>query len=285
MFGRYWNFTTCIHCDNLTIIEQAVTNLLEQEEGCRRLSQLPPFTGSLDQLRAQHPADQSCHVWIVSLFSGNEGWTIVKTWPTELLCHKAANEYRPKLSALAMQLGCDAFHLGVRGSICGFLLEANAEGNIHISGTFYSDFPDNQFYQQPNDSPGLIEQFSLLKMPEPIQAAAQVNQAPELQQRLAELKRLAEENPDLKHDFDWECEVYQGDTERIDRALEAVLNNSNSWYWIDLAYHAYTHPEELAAAGAHLLYFLPPTNYKPPRAYTMTPAQALEIFGVEIVDE
>lgn len=35
------------------------------------------------------------------------------------------------------------------------------------------------------------------------QAAMQVNQDPKLQQRLAELERLAEENPNLKYDFDW----------------------------------------------------------------------------------
>lgn len=280
MFDRYWNFTACIRCDDLTAIEQAVTNLLEQEEGCLRLSQLPPSSSSLEQLQAHHPWDQSCYPWIVSLFAGKEGWTIVKTWPTELLCHKAADECCPRLSALAMQLSCDAFYLGVYADLFGFLLEANAAGRTYISGTFDPDIPNDQFYQQPIDAPGLIKKFSLLEVPEPVEAAMRVNQDPELQQRLAELERLIEENPDSELKFDWECEVDRGYTERIDRALEAVMNRSNFWYWSNLAYYAYARPEELATDGAHLLYFQPPTNYKPPHAYTLTPAQLNEIFGV-----
>ena len=70
-------------------------------------------------------------------------------------------------------------------------------------------------------------------------------------------------------------------TERIDRALEAVLNSSNSWYWPSLAYRCYAEPDELVASGARLLYFQPPTNYKLPQPYTMTRKQWLDIFGVE----
>lgn len=170
MFNRYWNFTTCIRCDDLTAIEKALTSLLEQEQGCRSHSQLPPLVGSLEQLQAQHPSDQSCHVWIVSLFAGNQGWTIVKTWPNELLCHPVAIDHRPRLSALAMQLRCDAFHLGVDASDWGFLLEANAAGHIYVSGTYDPDTPNEQFYQQPIDAPGWTKQFSILEVPEQIQA-------------------------------------------------------------------------------------------------------------------
>ena len=279
MFNRYWNFTTCLRCDDLTAIEQAVTSLLEQEQGCRRLSQLPPLVGSLEQLQAQHPSDQSCHVWIVSLFPGNDGWTIVKTWPTELLCHPVAIEDRPRLSALAMQLGCDAFHLGVDASLWGFLLEANTAGCIYVSGTYGPNIYSEQFYQQPIDAPDWMKQFSILEVPEQIQAAMQVNQDPKLQQRLAELERLAEENPNLKYDFDWECEVYQGYTERIDQALATVMSSSDAWYLADLAYRAYANLEKLTVAGSHLLCFRLPFDYKPPCAYTLTASQWNELFG------
>jgi len=40
MFDRYWNFTTCIRLDNLTTIADAMTHLLEQEEGCCRYERL-----------------------------------------------------------------------------------------------------------------------------------------------------------------------------------------------------------------------------------------------------
>jgi hypothetical protein len=281
MWGWYWNYTTCIHCNDLVAVEQAITTLLEQEEGVYRLSELPPLEICLEQLRRQGKWDRSCNLWIVSLFAGNDGWTIIKTWPNELLCHKAANDSRPRLSVLAMQLNCDAFYLGAYDDIFGILLETNASGQIHVAGVYDADVPSERFYQQPINKPDLIDQFYLLKVSEPIQAAARINQSPKLKQRLAELEQLAEKNPELRHDPDWEQEVCQYHTERIDRALEAVLNGSNSWYWHGLPYSVYAEPDELAAAGARLLYFQPPTNYKLPQAYTMTRKQWLDIFGVE----
>lgn len=67
--------------------------------------------------------------------------------------------------------------------------------------------------------------------------------------------------------------------ERIDRTLAAVMSSSNSWYLADLAYRAYANPEKLTAAGAHLLCFRLPFDYKPPCAHTLTASQWNELFG------
>jgi hypothetical protein len=58
VFNRYWNFTACIRSDNFDTIEQAVTRLLEQEEGCRRISKPPVPVSELEQLRSLPPWHQ-----------------------------------------------------------------------------------------------------------------------------------------------------------------------------------------------------------------------------------
>jgi hypothetical protein len=284
MSRYYSNYTTCLHCDDLVVIQQAMTNLLEQEGGCR-ISQLPPLEVSVEELTRNNTWYQICNFWIVGLFPGKGGWTIVKTWSSELLCHRIADDFRPRLSALAIQLRCDAFHLSVYGGTygtCGILLEANAAGDIYVAGSFNADVPSESFYQQPIDEPDSIERFSLLKVPESFQTAMQINKAPEIIRNEEEYNRLkAEKHPNwsLLNEL-WSNEVSKGYTERIDMALEAILDRSGTWAYSHLAYAAYVHANELAAANGHLLYFQPPTNYKKPPAYTLTPDQQLEIFGV-----
>lgn len=284
MFNRYWNFTTCIRSNNIDVIKQEITHLLEQE-GCRCLTQLPQHEGSLEQIQAVHPWEQSCNPWIISLFAGKSGWTIVKTSPSELLCQRTEGAICPRLSVLVMQLGCDAFHLGVYWAQVGILLEADTAGRIFISGTFGPDRPTEQFYEERINLPGLLKQFSLLKVPEPMEAAMRVNQDPELQRRRDEVDKLLVENADsnlLPAQMD---EFFQGYTERIDQALAKVIDNSKSWYWPDLIYDIYAHPEQLAATEAHLLYFQPPTTYKLGKAYTLSPFQLEAILGTEEEDE
>lgn len=281
MWSRYFNYTTCIRCDDLTVVEQAIANLLEREGGSR-LGQLPPLEGSPEQIKEDGSWKQRC-IWMVSLFSGKDGWTTIKTWPTELLCHRSNDGSRPQLSALAMQLGCDAFHLSVYEDILGMLMEVNAAGEIHVVGAFDANFAGESFYQQPIDSTEMIEQFSLLEVPESFQAAMRVNEDPEIARKEAEYDRMdKEKNPDwqLLNELWWDV-VGKGHTERIDHALAQAMGASDYWYLCPLVFYYYVYPEELAAAGAHLLYFQPPTNYKRPPAYTLTREQWLELFGDE----
>lgn len=270
MFGRYWNFTTCIRSDNLAAIAQAVTHLLEQEEGCRRLTQLPQLIIEPEQLRIL-PGRERPRLWVVGLFSGTGGWTIVKTWPGVLLCIRAEGASRLRLSDLAMQLGCDAFHLYVARDICRVLLEVNATGRIFISGQsdyegVESDDETSQFYgEQIAEPDDLISQFFLLEVPQSMQAAMRANEDPEIARKEAEYKRMRVENPDSELLFKLMDEVYKGDAERIDIALAEVMDSSKfCWYLRDLLYHAYTKPQQLEAKGAQLLYFQPPIGRDPP---------------------
>lgn len=255
---RYWNSTTCIRSDNLDAIAQAITHLLEQEEGCHRLEQLPPLQIDPEQLRSE-PRLLEKQLWIVCLAAGCLGWTIIKTSPKGLLCQRADGANRPRLSACSELLGCDAFHFQAYPAICGVLLEVDATGRTLSAGTGIPEEISNyQFYKQPIDLPDRFEQFSLIQVPESMQAAMKVNE---------NLKpQFINEEDEFVGEEDVECMEY---TERIDCALAKLLDNSQSWFLHDLAYYACAHPEKLPA-GARLLYFQAAANYQLLYPYTLS---------------
>lgn len=88
MYFKSWNYTTCIRSNDLAVIEQAITSLLEQEEYCRRLPRPSRPSGNSRKIFI-NPEGTVRDLWIVGLFSGSDGWTIIKTWPYELLCQRA----------------------------------------------------------------------------------------------------------------------------------------------------------------------------------------------------
>ncbi len=268
MFERYWNFTTCIRSDNLAAIASAMTRLLEQEEGCRRLTHLPEITIDSEQLH-HLPAWERPRLWLISLCRGEDGWTIVKTWPNELLCTRVESVTRPRLSALAMQLGCDVFHFRVVRDICGILLEADATGHIFLSG--WNDYEGansldetHLFYGEQINAPEPISQFSLLTVPQQMQEAMRVHENPEIARIEAEYERLLAEDPESELLINLQDEVEKGYAERIDNALAKVIDSSNlCWYLTDLFYNVYAEPQQLQDQGVQLLYFQPPNTYNP----------------------
>ena len=162
-FFRYWNYTTCIEFKNFNILEQKVTQLLETEEGCRRLSQLPELKYTLNQLR-NHPWERLPNLWIIGLFEGANQRTIIKTFPTGILCSRASNANRPRLSNLTKQIKCNAFHLEVNQDVGGFLFKADAMGNTFLSDCPGAEAPDNfKFYdEQQIDKPDREDQLGTL---------------------------------------------------------------------------------------------------------------------------
>jgi hypothetical protein len=268
VYFKYWNYTSCIHADKLNVIEQEVKRLLEQEEGCHHIPQPPQPTSSSEQMRI-YPEDTVRALWIVGLFSGKSGWTIVKTWPYELLCQRAKGASRPRLSNLAIQLGCDAFHIRVSTAV-NILLEADATGRTFISGWSGFEGPDrcNKFYDEQITQSGGIPQFYLLQVPEPMQAAMQVNEDPEWRRRTAEVMRRLQEGVDFELFPNWydDDEFSKSYMHRIEDALVKVVGGShNCWYLSSLPYLVYAEPLRLEAVGARLLYFQPPTTYSPDR--------------------
>jgi hypothetical protein len=288
----YWNDTICIHCDNLNTIIQQITHLLEPED-FSPLNELPPYPDPNPE-QPSYSWKLGCPVIIV-LFPGQSGWTIVKTFPIRFLCERATGTSRPRLSALAMQLGCNAFYLGVYDEygVVGMLLEANSAGRTFVSGCYHPDIPSEQFFDEQIDDMELISGFSLLEVSEPLQAAIGVNQEPEYLKKRAEIERLMVEieNSNLSYPEElwtqvnilmYEEEPFNGRTARIDRALARAIDVSNCWNWEvnNLAENIYTNPQKLAAKEATLLYFQPPVTYKPREPYVLTQAQFAKILGL-----
>lgn len=283
VYNLYWNFTTCIRCDRLDAIVEAITHLLEQEEGCCRLTQVPQLAIDIEQLR-DLPVWERPRLWVAGLCSGKGGWTIVKTWPVEWLCNRATGASRSRLSALAMQLGCDAFHYRVVRDIDGILLEADATGRIFLSG--WNDYEVSnseelhQFYGERIDLPK-DPQFSLIEVPESIQAAMQETLETDIRKE-AEYEReyerqMAQEKPDRKLLNAISSELREGYAERIDIALEKVIDGSEScWYLHDLLYNAYAEPQQLEEMGVQLLYFQPPITYNPTFKINLPPDSSSE---------
>jgi hypothetical protein len=276
---KYANYTTCIRSDNFDAIEQEVKRLLEQEPDCLRIPQPPHLVCDLDEYLREVIVRELGIVcffngtggWIVGLFAGKGGWTIVKTWPVDLLCMRAEGSSRPRLSALVMELGCDAFHFWVTLDINCVLLEADATGRIFISGSADDEEGESyKFYDEQIDAPDIIPQFSLLEVSQSMQAAMRVYEDPEIARIEVEYERLLVEAPDSELLFNLEDEVFKGYAERIDNALAEVIDKSKSWY-VSLAYDVYTKPQSLEAKGVRLLYFQPPTTYNPHHVILLPP--------------
>jgi hypothetical protein len=282
MVYHYWNDTICIHGDNPNTIAQQITNLLEPE-GFRRLNELPPHPDP-DPEQMSYSWQLGCPL-IIALFPGQGGWTIVKTFPVRFLCERAAGASRPRLSALAMQLGCDAFYLGVYERVVGMLLEADAAGRTFVSGCYEPDIPSEKFFDEQIDDTELISRFFLLEVSEPLQAAIGVNQEPEYLRKQVEIDRLMAEvensNSQYPEELWTQIDIlideeypFNGHTVRIDRALAKAIDVSNCWGWdsYNLLENIYTNPQELAAKEAKLLYFQPPATYQPRQPYVLTQA-------------
>jgi hypothetical protein len=290
---HYWNDTTCIHCDNLNTIAQQITHLLEPE-GFSLLNELPPYPDP-DPEQIPYIWKLGCPI-IIALFPGQGGWTIVKTFPFEFLCERATGASRPRLSALAIQLGCDAFYLGVYERIDGMLLEANVAGRTFVSGCYNPDIRSKQFFDEQIDDMELISGFSLLEVSESLQAAIGVNQEPEYLKKQAKIERLRAkaENPNSRKSEDLWIQIgilmneeypFNGHTARIDRALAKAIDVSNCWYWNGLVEDIYTNTQKISAKGAKLLYFRSRNTYEPRQRYTLTEAQYNEIYGIEESDD
>lgn len=262
MWNRYWNFTSCIDCTDINLIEEEITTLFERQ-GSTRVNDISSSYLGIENFRQQHISDQTSSIWIVGLYSGRKGWTIAKTYPSELLCHYVMDDYDyySQLSALTMELKCDAFHLSVHGGDAGFLIEANAEGTNWVSGGFGNN-SNICFYRQPMNTSGEINKFSLLDMPSDIEAAIAINQSPSLQKKLAGIKKSIEDNPDLALDIDLEFELYGGHYERIDETLQSCMDKSENWRINNLGTRVYTSAKKIDLLQMHLLYFQPPVGYK-----------------------
>lgn len=157
----YYNHIYCIHCDNLELIEQVLTRMLKQE-GYRRIP-LPPLSIDVKELR-RDPLQLQHHLWIIGLFVGTTGWTIVKATPAEILCRRGRGAQCPRLLQLATEIGSGAFYLSVYSGF-EILMEVDASSGIFVSGEHDSNrFAEDKFFDEQINSKE-TGRFFLLEMP------------------------------------------------------------------------------------------------------------------------
>ncbi|OYE06629.1 hypothetical protein [Nostoc sp. 'Peltigera membranacea cyanobiont' 232] len=254
---NYWNYTTCVLCKNLDAIELALTQIFQQEN-CHRIP-LPPQLLSDAELRDRSYLT-AWDLWIVGLFVGKLGWTIIKTSPAELLCRRARGVCLPRISRLAMQIGCNAFHLGVYQTDYGVLLETDAQGHIHITGKVDAEL-EEMFYEEQITKKSERVEFSLLALPEKIVATTRLSVSESQKQSVKELEAQVKQDPNAWIELEYSR---QSENRLTSEALEQLLSKPDSYWHLEkpLVYQAYTQQEQLEADGARLLYFQPNEYYQ-----------------------
>ncbi|MDF5722764.1 MAG: hypothetical protein PUP91_20265 [Rhizonema sp. PD37] len=170
---RYSNDTYYIRCNNLDLIEHALNRIFEQE-GSRRIP-LPPLSIDDTELSVEeiendvvfqrrYNSNLANELWMFGLFAGELGWTIVKSFPRNLLCRRAQDVDRPRLSQLVMQLGTDAFYIGYSEEI-SLLMETDAKGSIFISGSVdRDDSEEDKFFDEQINLVDRIPSIEQLKL-------------------------------------------------------------------------------------------------------------------------
>lgn len=257
----YWNFTSCIHTDSRNKIRSAIINLFEQEQECFFLPKTPYLILNPEEIEINYfyqiflvnPYKRP-PLLIVGLGIGREGWTIIKTYPNDWLFLRTPDGKRPRLSALAMQLKCDAFHYRVTNDIESLLLEADSRGEFKIQHH------------------GEKINFSLIKVSKSFHKAMNINQSLEVKRIRAIYENIIIKN-ELERmktgeigrlqvpNYIWH-ELEISDCERIDKSLMRALDPFE-YYWqtYDLFEEVYCDFQKLNEMNIKLMYFHPPKNY------------------------
>ncbi|AFZ37026.1 hypothetical protein Sta7437_3528 [Stanieria cyanosphaera PCC 7437] len=267
MLYDYWNYTSCINNENQSLIEASLLNILEKE-GFTRVYELPK-NFSIDELNANYrkiTKQLLKQLWIIGLFPGASGWTIMKTQPNEFMCRRPKNSTKPRLSKLGTKINCKAFHWGVYSSSFGILLEVDEKGGIFVSGCHdVTDKRERNFFYQEKINYGEAWKFHLIDMPAHIIEAIEPTSEEEWERkeaRLDELLALREQGLGTFDTFAEEEKLMTSDGIKTDQALRQYIGNSSSyWGMRRMYYKAYTKEEQIKADGGRLLYFQPPEYY------------------------
>lgn len=159
-----------VRSSELDTVEQGLTAVFEQE-GYHRIPKPSPhvmeyYRRSYDYMRI-HEDPRLDSLRAAALFPGGSGWTMMQTHPLEILCKCPPGVERPRIAALTVELGCDAFQLNLYHGDSLVLFEANADGQTAVSGGG-SSTPEEIEKLIPEGS--WKERFRLLHIPEEIQA-------------------------------------------------------------------------------------------------------------------
>lgn len=246
MYGHCTNFTSCIRTNSRNAIREAIIKLLEQEHGCHLLSALPYLILNTKKLRWLNILERPS-LLIIGLGIGREGWTIIKTYPNDWFFLRTPDGKRPRLSALAMLLKCDAFHYRVFQDTESLLIEADSHGKFRFNSTI-----------EPS--------FSLIEVTEPVRQAMMVKQYPEIIRTEAVFKAEYSKQK-AKSQFDRELlismsEGLEDQAEQINIALANTIDPFQYfWRTYDLFNQVYSNFQKLDEMNVKFLYFQPPKNY------------------------
>ena len=265
LYSYYWNYTTCIDFKELQTLEETISNLLEQEDGCHRVYSLPELIYRPELILKEYKSiplsnsigEKSSNLWIVCLFPSKFGrWTVIKTFPTGLLCGRPLNSDKSRLSSLSRKIERNAFYLEVQKGLAGFLFESDAMGKTFLSGCSTEEYFDD-FYDEPKlELQDLITNFSLLDVPKSMKEAIQINESSEVKEEEARINEIDSNDPEYFDLVDKQLDYSQ----RIDLALADLFDpNRDYWFFGDnLAKEIYSKSNKLQSAYAKIMYFNPP---------------------------
>ncbi len=105
---------------------------------------------------------------------GAPGWTVLETFPPELLLERPAGSREPRIVGLARRLGCDAVYLAIHDGAEVLLVEADARGRWAATGA--GDLSQRDPDRLDRDDPragrdGTVPRVVILEASEPMRAA------------------------------------------------------------------------------------------------------------------
>ncbi len=223
----YRNYNIYIRSSEMDAIDRGITAIFERE-GYHRILKLPLLTCEdydphYGYMRRRKDARLD-NLRVAIIFPDGAGWTMMQTYPFDLLFMPVPDCQSPRLADLTAKLGCDAFQLNLYDGDTLILLEANADGQVAFSGNVF---------ETPKEIKKLIpeehekERFRLIEVPEQIQLIIE------------------------------DEEAYMDD--RVE-AIAALLSGSSFDHYDDnasalICFTSEPLERELEALGAHILYF------------------------------
>lgn len=257
------NSIACINSKDVDSIQQGIVKVLKQE----KLEQIskPPLCKNFQPLIAKLLSSPwlMTDLVVIGLYPSNTGWTVIKTSSENFLCKRAKNALEPRLLTLAKYANFDAFAYSFQYAYTGALIEASANGKMHVSGFMDNGGGidgDEVFCQESINKMTHGLYFNLLKVSRQLQS---INEQPDidLETRKKELKKLelVERDPEqINHVLSKYCEIHSSAFVRADENLKEFLSCSNYfWRHCHLLYDALVRSQWLEDAGVKLLFFKP----------------------------
>jgi hypothetical protein len=137
----YWATHTFVRTTDMTILEQAVQQVLalDEYEPIAKPTPEVSFERKTSQYGEQiYLRKEFCGVLLIPMTSRDQKWSYIYSAPPSLFCERAKGADHPRLAELAKILQADAFHLEVEDGDSAVLLECKANGEFRVCGSLTS---------------------------------------------------------------------------------------------------------------------------------------------------